>query len=245
MAHVQVHRDDVALDEPTLVEGLPGVGFVGKLAADHLIEQYGMVHYASLYCEGVPQVAVYQDGDSTVRPPVRLYADPERDLLVLRSDVPVSPTNAEEFAECVTEWLVDNDATPVYLSGLPTEERDVPGLSGIATDAAKGLLEDAGIDAPSQDGAITGPTGALLHEAERRDLGAVGLVVEADAQFPDPEAARVLLDDGIAPLVGIDVETEVLVEHAEEIADAKSQLAQQMQQGTDESTSARPMGMYQ
>ena len=29
-----------ALDDPVLVEGLPGVGHVGKLAAEHLLEEF-------------------------------------------------------------------------------------------------------------------------------------------------------------------------------------------------------------
>lgn len=245
MAHVQVHRDDVALDEPMLIEGLPGVGLVGKIAADHLISEFDMVHYASIHCDGLPRVAVYQDGESGVRAPVRIHADEGKNLLVLSSDVPVSPKNAEQFADCITEWNQENDVTPIYLSGLPAEKGDVPALNGIATGDASELLEAAGLDAPTQDGAVTGPTGALIYEAERRNLDSVGLIVESNKQFPDPEAARVILLEGITPLTGVDVDTERLVEQAEEIGDAKSQLAEQMQQGTDESTSAAPLGMYQ
>ena len=204
-----------------------------------------MTHYASIHCDGLPRVAVYQEGQSGIRAPVRIHADEENDLLVLSSDVPVSPKNADQFADCITEWNQNNDVTPIYLSGLPTEERDVPSLFGIATGSSGGLLDDAELETPSQDGAVTGPTGALIYEAERRGLDSVGLIVEANKQFPDPEAARVILLDGVGPLTGVDVDTETLVEQAEEISQAKSELAQQMQQGSDESTSAEPLGMYQ
>ena len=90
MAHVQVHADDIALDSPVLVEGLPGAGLVGKIAADHLIEEFGMHYYGAIHCDGLPEVAVYRGESSDVLPPVRLYADQERDLLVLQSDVPVT-----------------------------------------------------------------------------------------------------------------------------------------------------------
>jgi len=245
MAHVTVHRDDVALDEPMLVEGLPGIGLVGEIAADHLVSAFDMTHYASVHCDGLPRVAVYQKGETGVRSPVRIYVDEDRDLLVLSSDVPVSPKSAEHFAACVTEWIQDHGVTPIYLSGLPAEKGDVPDLSGIATGGADGLLAEAEIDAPEQDGAITGPTGALIYEAERRDLASIGLVVESNRQFPDPEAARAILLNGVEPLTGVEVETDSLVEQAEEISEAKSQLAQQMQQASDESTSAEPLGMYQ
>ncbi|MBX0285968.1 proteasome assembly chaperone family protein [Haloarcula salinisoli] len=242
MAHVEVHRDDIELDAPTLVEGLPGVGLVGKLAADHLVEAFDMVHYGTARCEGLPEIAVYSDGEPDVRGPVRLYADPERDLLVLQSDAPVSPEAAESFAGCMVEWFRSEDVTPLFLSGMPAERNDEPSLYGIATGDGAGLLAEADVPTPTESGAITGPTGALVHEAQRVGLTGVGLVVEADPQFPDPEAAGALLEAGVGPLTGVEVDTATLADQAEEIRQAKAQLAQQMQQGGEESTSARPLG---
>ncbi|GGN85932.1 proteasome assembly chaperone family protein [Haloarcula pellucida] len=246
MAHIQVHRDDVELDEPTLVEGLPGVGLVGKIAADHLVDAYDMVHYGTAHCDGLPEIAVYSEGDPTVKAPVRIYADEDRDLLVLQSDAPVSPSAAEEFATCIVGWFVSHDVTPIFLSGMPAEKSgDVPEVYGVATGDGAALLEDADVSVPTESGAVTGPTGALVHEAQRVGLTGVGLVVEADPQFPDPEAARALLTTAIGPLGSFEVDTEALVEQAEEIGKAKERLAEQMQQADEESTSARPLGMYQ
>lgn len=247
MAHVQVHREDIALDEPTLVEGLPGVGLVGKIAADHLIEEYDMVHYASARCDGLPEIGVYAEGDPQIRSPVRFYADEARDLLVLQSDAPVSPSGAKQFASCIVGWFASVDATPVFLSGMPVEheENGTPALYGVATGDGASLLDDAGIGVPTEAGAITGPTGALIHETATTDMTSVGLVVEADRRFPDPAAARQLLASGIGPIAGIDVDTDALVDQAEQIRAARARLAEQLQDAEEESTSARPLGMYQ
>ncbi|WP_135302335.1 proteasome assembly chaperone family protein [Haloarcula amylovorans] len=246
MAQVQVHRDDIEFEEPTLVEGLPGVGLVGKIAADHLVESYDMEHYASVLCKGLPEIAVYTEGDPTVRAPVRLYADAERDLLVLQSDAPVSPAAADEFASCLVGWFESHDVAPIFLSGMPAEKDGVPKVYGIATGDGASLLDEADIGTPTESGAVTGPTGALVHEAQRIGMTGVGLVVEADPQFPDPEAARALLNTGIGPLGEFEVDTDALVEQAEEIGEAKERLAKQMQNAEEEeSTSARPLGMYQ
>lgn len=245
MAHVQVHRDDISLDSPTLVEGLPGVGLVGKIAADHLIDAYDMDYYASAHCEGLPEIAIYETDDPDVRPPVRLYADEERDLLVLQSDAPISPSGATEFAGCMVGWFEANDVTPIYLSGRPAEKDGVPAVYGVSTGDGSEMLEEADVDPPSENGAITGPTGALVHESQRIGLRSIALVTEADKQFPDPEAARALLQSAIGPLADFEVDTEALVEQAEEIGRAKAQLAQQLQEDQEQSTSARPLGMYQ
>jgi uncharacterized protein len=247
MAHVTVHSD-LELSEPVLVEGLPGVGLVGKIAVDHIVDALGMTYHASIEdCDGVPEVAMYGEGDHSVRPPVRIYADEQRDLLALQSDVPISPARAEQFASCLTAWLAGLDATPVYLSGLPTDEKDVPpSLYGIATDDGLDDLDAAGVDAPSEEGLVSGPTGALLATAREQELGAVGLVVQSDKQFPDPEAARILIKEAIEPIADVDVELQTLVDKADEIRSAKERLAEQMQQATDEeSTQAKPLRMYQ
>lgn len=244
MARVVEHRA-VDLDEPVLVEGLPGVGLVGKIAADHLVEEFDMAYVASVEGEGLPDVAVYEENSRTIRPPVRLYADDQRDLLVLQSDVPVSPSAAEEFAACVTDWLAEHDALAIYLSGLAEEKDGVPAMYGIGSGAGAEILADHDIDPPSENGLVSGPTGALLAEASQQRVDSVGLVVQANTNFPDPEAARVLLTHGIDPIAEIEVDTEPLVEQADRIAKAREQLAQQMQQAEEESTRAQSIGMYQ
>lgn len=244
MANVTVHAD-LDLEAPTLVEGMPGAGLVGKIAADHLVETFEMEYVASCFCEGLPRVAVYRGDSSETMPPVRIYADESRDLLVLQSDVPVSPSAATDFAGCLTGWFEEHDVLPLLLSGLPEEKNGVPEVYGIATGDADGRLDDAGIVPPREAGLVSGPTGALIHEATVRDLDAVGLVVETEAKFPDPEAARAVIKHGIEPLSGVEVDTSALVDHAEEIREAKDRLAQQIQEGGDESSEATPIRGFQ
>jgi uncharacterized protein len=245
MARVTIRNEGIDLEEPMLVEGLPGAGLVGKIAADHLVRELDVTYYAAVYCDGLPPVAVYRGEDSTLRPPVRLYAAESEDLLVLQSDVPVSPSAAPDFASCLTDWLTDNDALPIYLSGLGGQKEGAPNLYGVATAGGEALLEKAGLVPPADDGLISGPAGALMYRAESTGLDSVGLVVECDGEFPDPEAARVLMDAGIAPLTGIDVGTEMLVEQAETIREARERLARRMQEADDESSEARPLRMFQ
>lgn len=247
MSDIDVLRADVTLDEPTLVEGLPGVGLVGKLATDHLSKTFDMIHYANVHCEGLPPIATYEGGEHDLTAPVRLYADPERNLLALRSDVPVSPSAALEFAKCLGEWKVDAEVTPIYLSGIGRERDggETPALYGVGTGGAGAGLDAVGIDPPEESGLVSGPTGALLSHAVRTDATATCLIVEASQRFPDPQAAAHLLDTGVGPLLDVDVPVDELVDRAEEIRRAKRRLAEQMQ-GTEETSSqARPLGMYQ
>lgn len=246
MARIQTLDESISLDSPKLIEGLPGIGLVGKIAADHMVETFDMTHYGNVLCESLPRVAVYGEQDPTLSPPVRLYADPEHDLLVLQSDVPIAPNAAADFAGCVSSWQRDRDVMPIYLSGMPVDKDEtIPSLYGVASGDGAALLDEAGIERPTTDGLVSGPTGALLHESVAYHLTAVGLIVESDPQFPDPEAARALIKDGIEPLTGVTVDTDDLVEHAEEIREAKEQLAKRMQNSGAEATQAQPIRGYQ
>ena len=246
MAQISVLDDEVSLAEPTLVEGFPGVGLVGKIATDHMIDVHEMIHYANVRCDGLPRVAVYQESDPAVTTPVRLYADPERDLVALRSDVPVHPKAATEIANCLAGWFDATSTFPVFLSGLGREkDEEPPSLYGIATGDGGDALSDAAVDDPPESGLVSGPTGAMIAAALEHDRDAVGLIVESDPQFPDPEAARILIRDGIDPIVGTETSTDGLVDQASEIRNAKQQLAEQMQRATKESSQAEPLKMFQ
>jgi len=244
MAHIDIEHE-VALNSPMLVEGLPGVGLVGKIATDHLINTLDMSYYGACRCDGLPEVAVYRTDEREFRSPVRLYADAKRDLLALQSDIPVSPQAAPEFSTCLAGWFDERDVTPICLSGLPEEKDGVPEMYGIGTGGGVDALDTLGVERPTESGLVSGPTGALLAEAGELGIDAVGLIVQAHHQFPDPEAARVLLRNGIEPLADIEVDTQHLVEQAEEISEAREQLAKQMQAADEESTQAQPLGMYQ
>jgi uncharacterized protein len=244
MARIEEYAD-LDLEEPTMVEGLPGIGLVGKIAADHLVGQFGMTEYAACRCEGLPDVAVYHEGDREVKAPVRIYADEARDLLVLQSDVPVSPERAAAFADCVTGWLAGKGALPVYLSGLPAEREGAPALYGIGTGRGADALDDHGVAPPTESGLISGPTGALVAAAGEQGLDSAAVVVEAAREFPDPAAAEVLLREAVGPIAGVEVDTDALTEQADRIAAARENLAQRMQEADEESSQARPLGMYQ
>lgn len=246
----QIRIDETPdLDDPVLIEGLPGVGLVGKIATDHIVDTLEMSSLGEVDCDGLPKIAIYGEDTRSVDPPVRLYVDEERDLLALQSDIPVSRDTASDFARALTEWIEEMDAFPIFLSGLGQEDHEpgeVPSVFGVGTGSGATLLEENEVDTPTERGVIGGPTGALLNRSAAADLDSCGLVVESDPQFPDPAAARQLIVSGIEPLADVSIDTEDLVERAEEIREQKEKLAKRMQQaGEEESSQAQPLRMYQ
>lgn len=246
MAGIQRQGSEVSLENPTLVEGFPGVGLVGKIATDHLIKELEMEYYASLDCEGLPRVVTYRGGEGRARPPVRIYASEDHELLALQSDAPIRADAVDPVTNCVSGWIDQQEARPIYLSGLPAEREEQPSLYGIATGSKDDVLANHDIDAPPEDGVVSGPTGALLNRAAQNGDDSLGLIVDSSPQFPDPEAASVLLEDGVAPIADVSIDVGELVNRAEEIREQREQFARQMQElSQDESTQAQPLRMYQ
>lgn len=245
MARIQIVDDGIELDSPTLVEGFPGAGLVGKIVADHMVEAMGLTHYANVHCDGIDQVAAYDEGTPVLASPVRLYADEAGETLVLQSDIPIEPDAAKEFAHCFSPWLEDN-ALPVFIAGLPRKDRNTPPpLFSVGRGAGVDMVEQADLAQPPERGIVSGPSGALLNHAVENNLDAVGLIVETDPRFPDPTAAKVLLEQGIAPIIDKDVSVDLLDEQAEKIRDAKQRLAKKMQEDNEASTEALPIRMFQ
>ena len=245
MTRISIIDETVSLDSPVLVEGFPGVGLVGKMAVDHLIDVFEMDHYANVFCASIPPVATYRHETHELATPVRLHVDADRDLLALQSDVPIGPDAATEFGDCVAGWLDETELLPLYLSGLPRQPEGEPALYGVASGGAGDRLVDANIATPAGMGLISGPTSALLTHALENDTAAIGLIVESNPQLPDPVAAQRVIEGGIEPIAGLSVPTEELSTRAEEIQEARTQLIQRMQQATDDSSRAEPLRMYQ
>jgi len=134
-----------------------------------MIEAHEMVHYANVHCDGLPRVTVYREGNRALTTPVRLYVDEERDLVALRSDVPVNPGAATEVAGCLESWFTETATFPIFLSGLGREKDEAPpDLYGVATGSGGDALSRADIEDPPESGLISGPTGAMLAESLER-----------------------------------------------------------------------------
>ncbi|MCJ7478697.1 MAG: PAC2 family protein [Candidatus Nanohaloarchaeota archaeon QJJ-7] len=236
-------RDEVDIEDGFFIEGVPGAGLASKIATDHLIEKLDMELHATVEAEGLPEVMIFEEGDRELRPPVRIFADEEAGIYALTSDVLISPEEIGEFAAPMVDWMEENSITPLLLSGLPSGDEGKE-LYGVEVGKEE-ILEDAGIEVPDQTGLVGGPTGAMLHEMERREMTGLCLVVEADPQFPDPIAAKVMIDKGIEKIAGFEVETEVMEEQAEDIREQKQKLSQMIQDAEHhEKGQAFPEGMY-
>jgi len=232
---------DLAVESPTLIEGLPGHGMVASIAVDRITDQLGLEHHGSVHSDELPPVTTFEDG--LVRDLVRVYAGADPGLVTLQSDVPIPPEAYDALAECVLSDLVDSFGRAVFLAGVPAQDEEDHGrVSGIATtDAVEADLRAADVALAEGTGIVGGVTGALAQACHHADVPAAILIVRANPYFPDPAAAKALIEGALEPLVEFEVDTAELEEQAAEIRKGKQQIAQQLQQ-QQEGGVAQPQG---
>ena len=61
MANIVTYDYKPTLRKPVLIEGLPGVGNVGKIAADFICEKHNGKRFATILSEDLPQQVVLDD----------------------------------------------------------------------------------------------------------------------------------------------------------------------------------------
>lgn len=242
MEDVVIRNEDFSPEIEYMIDALPGAGLVGKIAGEFLIDKLDMKYYASVESEDLPPIMIYSD-EYDLKPLVRIYADPESGLGVITSDLPIVP-DSRKFFRTFTEWMNEEQVMPVCLVGQPIGESENQ-VYGVSTGGGRKMLDDHDFEPPPGVGAVTGYTGVMLHEADKANMSSLGFVIDVDSFFPDPGAARVLIDRAIEPITGIDVDTEQLVATEDQIKKQKEKLAEKLKQiEKHEAGHAYPTEMY-
>ena len=236
---------DIDISGFYLIEGMPGIGLVAKISSDYIVDKLTMDKYAEVYSDDIPSVAIFNQKDSQLKSSVRIFVDEENQILVLKSDTPISG-DSNEFITSLVEWMKRNDLKPIFQAGLPFEVE--PNEENYLFNVKNGSIDGSSnlkLPEPPIDGGIVGPTGSLLEKTLEMNLDSLGLVVESDPDFPDPEASRVIIEKGIKPVTGIDIDTSELESKGKEIKQKKKELIDKIQEIWDEkATEAYPREMY-
>jgi len=234
---------DPDLDEPVLIEGLPGVGHVGKLAAEHLLSELDSELVRRVYSTHFPPQVSVEKGRTQLACAEFHAVTPEegQDMLVLSGDHQAQDSEGhygltDTFLDIGVEFGVEE---VFALGGVPTgeliEEYDVLGAS--TTDAFGDRLDEAGVDFRDDEpaGGIVGVSGLLLGLSQRRDTPAACLMGETSGYLVDPKSAQAVLEI-LEAVVGFEVDYESLEERADEMEEVVRKIQQMEEQSAPSPT---------
>jgi uncharacterized protein (TIGR00162 family) len=209
-----------------LIEGLPGMGMVGRIAVRFLIKQLGTKRFAELYSPHFPYyVLVNKKGN------VRLLRaefffwknqNGENDLLLMTGD---SQAQTIEGQYEVTTTILDfvqrlGTKTIITVGGYRKEAEDTPQVMAVSTnpELLKKATEAKAIASPPGN-PIVGTAGLLLGLAKFRKIDALCLLGETRGYLPDPRAAKSVLQV-LQKILSLDVDLKALdkeIEKSKEI----------------------------
>jgi uncharacterized protein (TIGR00162 family) len=222
--------------EPVLVEGLPGVGHVGKLAAEHLLEEFDGQLVRRIYSTRLPPQVGVEDGVARLAC-VEIHAleVDGTDLLVLTGDHQAGDSVGHYgLASTVLDVAEGLDVRMVYtLGGVPTgeliQEYDVVGA--VNTAAERDPLDGVGVEFRDDEpaGGIVGVSGLLLGLGARRTVPAACLMGETSGYLVDPKSAQAVLET-LQELLAFEVDFSSLESRADEMEDVVRKI-QEMEGG--------------
>jgi uncharacterized protein (TIGR00162 family) len=196
-------KEKPELVDAVLIEGLPGVGNVGKLAAEHLVEELDFIKFAEIYSKFLPpQVIVGEDGTvSLVKHDIyyRKGLDGQRDIVLLTGDYQgLTPEGQYELSLETVKMAKELNVTLIFTLGgygviKLIEEPAV--LGAVTSPDLKERLGDLGVvfkkGEPSSG--IIGASGLLLGLGQLEGVDGICLMGETSGYFVDPRSARSVL----------------------------------------------------
>jgi uncharacterized protein (TIGR00162 family) len=232
-------KENLELKKPILVVGLPGVGLVGKLVAEHLVDELGAEKIIEVYSPHFPpQVLVNKD--CTVRPVSNTiyYAKAkENDILFLVGDHQSTTSQGHyELCSLYLDIAEEFGVQRVYtLGGYPTGKLTYEEtVLGVANNTK--LIEEIkeyGVEFRESEpsGGIVGASGLLVAFSEMRGIDAACLMGMTPGYLMDPKSAQSLLKV-LCRMFGIEVNMESLEKKAEEMESILEKLKEKEEQQT-------------
>lgn len=229
-----IRLESPKLDKPIVVEGLPGVGNVGKLAAEHLVDELKAKKFAEIFSKHFPpQVLIDDDGViKLVRNELYYHkakGDEAADLVLLTGDYQgLSPEGQYALSSCVLDIIEGLKPSRMYtLGGWGIGKMvDKPRVLGAATSLE--LVEEmkafgVAFSKGEPGGGIVGASGLLLGLGKLRGIDGVCLMGETSGYFVDPKSAEAVLGV-LAKALKVKIDFSALQEKAKQIDQITSRL---------------------
>lgn len=215
------------LDRPVMICGLPGIGSVAWLAANHLQKELNAELFAEVFSPMFsPKVWLTDDGlVKLMKGEFRYWKKKNSgtDLLVFTADEqPYSPEGQYELADAVLDLAAKFDVKRlITMGGMATDRfTEEPKVYVGATDSEQ-VKELEGLGAVKlAGGAITGTNGLIFGLAKPRKIPAICLLAETPGYLSlDANAAKAALALS-SKLLNIAIDLAPLDKQAKENAEA-------------------------
>jgi hypothetical protein len=195
---VHIHEKP-QLNNPVLIEGLPGIGFVANIATLHIIRELKAKEFGEIHSSSFQDFAITTEQGKTNAPRNELYyykgQNSERDLILLYGNTQALTTMGQ-YELCGRVLDVAEDLGCKYLitiGGLRREEKITTPKLYCAASNREALKDAKSMGAEVLGGQIFGIAGLLIALGKLRGFKGFCLLAETTGFYPDAKAAHVTL----------------------------------------------------
>ena len=186
-----------SLNNPVFIQGLPGLGFVGKISVDFLIEQLKPQKIADLYSthlalpDGGLGVKIELDGTYKL-PKYEFYAcKGNPDLIFLAGDIQPSTEGQYEVIKQVLQYVKGYDCKSIIaLGGYGIRGKNIDVVYAVASDPKIIQILGRRKVKIAQGGSVKGAFGVILGLGKEMNLDCLGLLGATRGMYPDVRASR-------------------------------------------------------
>ena len=204
------------LDNPVLIEGLPGIGFVANIATLHLIQELNAKLFAEIRLSSFQDIAITAEEGKIRFPTNEFYfhkgrGSGERDLIILYGNTQALTTVGQyELCGRILDLAKDFGCQKIItLGGFRREEKiTTPKLFCAASDTET-LKEALDMGAEIMEGQIFGVAGLLVGLSKLWNIKGLCLLGETPGFYPDVAASREVLK-AVSKMLHLNVDTDRL-----------------------------------
>ena len=210
----------------TLIEGFPGLGLVGTIAAKYLIEKLDFKKYGCLQSNIFIPVIRIREGKPVH--PSRIFINDKLKLVAIISEQIIPNKYMDDFARAVVGFVKEKGIQKVIaLSGIHTEDNTgKPEIYGIAAnDKSKEIISKYNIKS-IDDGITSGITALILLDFKDENVQAVSLLGTVKVAT-DYKAASAVLEK-LNEVLNLKLDTKPLMSESKKVEAELSKFLQKM-----------------
>ncbi|HUK75028.1 MAG TPA: PAC2 family protein [Nitrososphaerales archaeon] len=232
---------------PVLVCGLPGSGYVGKLAADYVVSVFKAKKVAEFHSTAFPPNVNVNEEGLALRLKGELYhaeTGQARDLLVFTADAQPGTSEGEyELADVVLREAKRLGSEMVftlaaYVTGTFVRERSVHGTA--TSPDVLPMLSASGVSI-MHEGGISGMNGIMVGMAKLHGMEGISLLGETAGYLLDPAASHAVLER-LSEILEIKIDLALIEERAKEAQQVFGQVQRLTEQSVEEVRGSREEG---
>ncbi|MGZ4850021.1 MAG: PAC2 family protein [Candidatus Bathyarchaeia archaeon] len=187
------------LNDPILIEGLPGIGFVANIAALHMIKELKAKRFVQIFSSSFQDFAVTTGDGGALSPINELYyakrEEGARDLIIWYGNTQALTTVGQyELCSKVLDLVQEFGCRLVIsIGGFKKDEaQPIPGIYSTATDEET-MQATLDLGTKVMVGHVFGIAGLSIGLAKIRDMKGFSLLIDTPGMNPDINAARYAL----------------------------------------------------